>query len=291
MSFHSLSQELRDEIYKHALCPPEGITIEPDGYGRNSKFKCTQPVAAALLRTNSQVYNDTLPILYGANVFSLGGSCAHALRFLKTLSKSSRLQIKSLSLSSELMEADDSDNLGYAKKLCKFLITNMRLEDITLAAPNDMAASEGKGHDQYEWFMWALHEGLLKAFKGGQFRQIRFAHPIMYNRDFSVYGFYNIENHIEGMLTEEYEQPLDELRSQYWDQFDDPVCEDNLGAIHECIRNVWHRAGYTVERDSSRQGEKGTVLVIRRISAPKKRHYAEAGLVVNGKRGKTNEVE
>ena len=297
MSFHGLPQELRDEIYKHALCPPEGITIEPDGYGSNSKFKCIQPVAAALLRTNSQVYNTTLPILYGANVFFLERSCSAALRFLRTLSKSSRLQIKSISLSSELMAADDSDNWGYAKKLCKFLITDMRLEDITLAVPNDMeAGTEGRGEDQYEWFMWTLHEALLKAFKGGHFRQIRFAHPKMCNKDLSVYGFHNMENYIEGMLIEEYQQPLDERRGQYWDSFfdspfGDTVCEDNLGAVHEYVRNAWHRAGYTVERDSSRQGEKGTTLVIQRISAPKKRHYVEAGLVVNGKRAKTKEVE
>ena len=101
-----------------------------------------------------------------------------------------------------------------------------------------------------------------------------------------------MENYIEGMLIEEYQQPLDERRSQYWDRFFDSwgtVCEDNIGAVHEYVRNAWHRVGYTVERDSSRQGEKGTALVIQRISAPKKRHYAEAGLVVNGKRAKTVE--
>jgi len=196
MSFQGLSQELRDEIYKHALCPPEGITIEPDGYIDDSKFKCIQPVASALLRTNSQIYNTTLPILYGANAFSLERSRSDALRFLRTLSKSSRLQIKSLSLSSELMAADDHDNLGYAKRLCKFIIADMRLEDITLAVPNDMeAGTKGKGEDQYEWFMWTLHEALLKAFKGGHFRQIRFAHPKMCNKDISVYGFHNMENY------------------------------------------------------------------------------------------------
>ena len=273
MSFHDLSQELKDEIYKHALCPPEGITIERDGYDDDKKFKCVQPIVSALLRTNSQVYNTTLPILYGANVFSLEGSCSDALRFLRTLPKSSRLQIKSLSLSYELMTADDSDNLGYAKKLSKFLIAHMRLEDITLAVPDDLeAGTEEKDEDEYAWFMWTLHEALLKAFKGGQFRRIRFVHPKMYNKNLSVYGFHNMENHIEDMLIEEYQQPLDERRSQYWNRSPDGTArEDNLGAVHEFVRNAWHRAGYTVEWDSSRQGEKGTALVIQRISAPKKR--------------------
>jgi hypothetical protein len=296
MSFYSLSQELKNEIYKHALCPAEGVTIKPDGYSDDSKFKCIQAVASALLRTNSQVYNATLPILYGANVFSLEGSCSHALRFLQTLSKSSRLQIKRLSLSSRLMAADDYDNREYAQTLCKFIIADMRLDDVTLAVPNDMeAGTEGKDKGQYEWFMWTLHEGLLQAFKGGQFRQIRIVHPNIYDKGLSVYGFYNVENYIEDMLIEECQQRLYKRRSQYWDSYFDSrfggtVCEDNVGAVHECVRKIWHGAGYTVERDSSGQGE-GTALVIQRISIAKKRHYVDAGLVVNGKRAKTKGAE
>ena len=69
------------------------------------------------------------------------------------------------------MAVDDYNNRGYTKMLGKFLITNMRLEDITLVVPNDMEATiEEKDEDQYKWFMWTLYKALPKAFKGGQLR-------------------------------------------------------------------------------------------------------------------------
>ena len=40
MSFYSLSQELKNKIYKHALCPAEGVIIKPDSYSNDLKFKC-----------------------------------------------------------------------------------------------------------------------------------------------------------------------------------------------------------------------------------------------------------
>ena len=40
MSFYSLSQKLKNEIYKHALYPAEGVIIKPDGYSDDLKFKC-----------------------------------------------------------------------------------------------------------------------------------------------------------------------------------------------------------------------------------------------------------
>ena len=39
MSFYSLSQELKNKIYKHALYLAEGVTIKLDGYSNDSKFK------------------------------------------------------------------------------------------------------------------------------------------------------------------------------------------------------------------------------------------------------------
>jgi len=48
--------------------------------------------------------------------------------------------------------------------------------------------------------------------------------------------------------------------------------------------------GYTIKQDSSGQG-KGTALVIHRILTLKKRHYANARLVINRKRVKTKGAE
>jgi hypothetical protein len=52
MSFYSLSQKLKNKIYKYAFYLAKGVTIKPDSYSDNLKFKYIQTVALALLCTN-----------------------------------------------------------------------------------------------------------------------------------------------------------------------------------------------------------------------------------------------
>jgi len=59
-----------------------------------------------------------------------------------------------------------------------------------------------------------------------------------------------------------------------------------LDAVHEFECEVWRRAGYTLERDISRPGEKGTVLVIRRIASSLKRRHEEDGSTPERKRSR-----
>lgn len=163
MSFHlphrGLSQELRDMIYKHALCPPDGLRIQR-GYIRSFKgskesiLKCVQPVASALLHTNRQVHDATLPLLYGGNVFSLDMTCPEALQLLQALPKKYQMLIRKLSLPTLLMVADDLGNRYHAEELSQFVIDNLRLEDVTLYVPDDLNAGTKKNEGQYEWFMW-----------------------------------------------------------------------------------------------------------------------------------------
>ncbi|MCJ1367893.1 hypothetical protein MMC16_007029 [Acarospora aff. strigata] len=276
MSFQSLSQELQDMIYEYALCPPEGLTIHPPPYtyerpldDEKLKYKCIQLIAPALLRTSRQVYSVALPILYGRNVFSLQMSCCDALHFLsRTLPQQHQSQIKNLHLPRTMMAADDRHNLAHAKSLGAFLVDhkNMRgLEDITLVVPDSGA--------QYEWFLWPLYKALTKAFKeDGRLRCLRFTHQWMYTEDVRVYGIDANKNYIEDfVLEEEYRKLLDERRGRYLDccynaRRDGTDCLDTLDAVYADVEDVWHRAGFTIERDSCRPGEQDTVLVLRRLA-------------------------
>lgn len=79
--------------------------------------------------------------------------CLEALRFLQNLPLRSRSLIKSLNLERDLMFAH-CDNRDHATKLGEFLVRSMRLENVTLAVPNDMeAGTYGKDEGQYKWFI------------------------------------------------------------------------------------------------------------------------------------------
>ena len=188
------------------------------------------------------------------------------------------------------MAADDDHNRDHAEELCQFLMHDIRLEDITLAVPDDLNAGTRKNECQYDWFMWTLHKTLIKAFRGGHFHEIRLAHPAICAANFSVYEFYNVKR-IEDSLLEDYRQVQHERKMLYWERYrkaisNDTVRRDALEALHEFERDVWHRAGYTIDRDSGRPGEKGTVLVIRRLARPLKRPQEEVGSSPEGKRSR-----
>lgn len=291
MSFHlphrGLSQELRDMIYKHALCPPEGPRIvhsrslEDSRHPKCKKFKCVEPIGSALLRTNRQVYDATLPLLYGGNVFSLDMTCPDALQLLQALPKKYQVLIRKLNLPTLLMMADDMGNRMHAEELSRFVIDNLRLEDVTLSVPDDLEAGTKEDEGQYEWFMWTMHKAFVEAFREGHFHEIRFAHPEPCTENSSVHEFYN-KGPIEDVLLEEYRKRLAERKDLYWNSYyhaqrNGTICGDTLDAVHEFECEVWRRAGYTLERDISRPGEKGTVLVVRRIPASLKRRHEEDG--------------
>lgn len=295
MSFHlpyrGLSPKLRDMIFKRALCPPEGLTIEPIWPSEDDedlKFKCVQPVASALLRTNRQVYDATFPLLYSGNVFSLHMTCEDALQLLQDLRRRYRRLIKNLNLPIRLMSADDQGNRQHAEELSRFIIDKLRLETVTLRVPDDLHAGTHKSGGQYDWFMWTLHVAFVQAFQEGHFHEIRFAHPEPYAENLSVYEFHN-KSYIEKTLLEKYSESLAERRALYENsaldaQRNGTICQDTLDAVHEFERDLWHRAGYTIERDISRPGEKGTVLVVRRIAASLKRRHEEDGSTLERKR-------
>lgn len=276
MSFHlphrGLPQELRDMIYKLALCPPEGIEIQGDFNWRplepiTLRVKCVPHIASGLLRTNCQVHDSTLPVLYSGNVFTLDTSCSGALKFLRTLPEQSLLLIKNLSLSNKIMDVNvDSNPMSATLELSKLLLANLRLENVTIAMPVE---SDLEDDTEYEWFPWTLHTALINAFHTGRFHEVRLAYPATYAEDVSVYSFFQIQC-IGSVLLEGDQDVIDTM---YWNSRHEAIRNgglrrDSHDAVYEFERDVWHRAGYTIERDSSRPGEKGTFLVVRRIPAP-----------------------
>lgn len=192
--------------------------------------------------------------------------CAGTLNFLRSLPEQNLLLIKSLSLSNKFMYVNiDSHPESATSELSKLLIANLRLENVTLAMRNELDLEDDTDH---EWISWTLHTALINAFHAGRFHEIRFAYPKRYAEDVSVYSFFNIQC-LGSVLLEGEQEVID---ARYWTYHNanrnGGVCQDSHEAVYEFERDVWHRAGYTIQRDSSRPGEKGTVLVIRRIPAP-----------------------
>lgn len=233
-----------------------------------------QPTAPALLRTSRQVYSVTLPLLYGANNFTLDMKCSDALLFLQALPKDSRLQTKTLTIPGNLIAAIKFNNQAHADKLSAFLIHSMRLERIILAVPNPPSASmTGVFDGEFRWSTWTLHRALIDAFKAGHFRAITVARPEPYGERMDVHYFCQVRQHVEERLLEDYREQLRERRRAYWDAaYEDAVnhavASDSRDALAEFVRDTWRRAGYAVECDGGvRLEDIGTFFAVRRIAA------------------------
>lgn len=286
LPFRGLPQELQEEIYRHALCPSEGIRIDRRHWPVGLEFKCTPSIASALLCTNHNVHEVAARILYGKNCLRRDRACFDALHFLRSLPPERRLQIRNVSLQRRMMWADNGHNRDYVDELADCLIEEMRLQHITLVMPDDMTAgTNGEDRGQYEWFMWTLHEVLIKAFMNGRFHEIRFAHPKIYAEDIHLHDFHNMECHIEHMLLHDYREHMQALRDQSWKSFyafldHGTVVHNTLYAVRRYGRNIWQRAGFAIERDSNYGAEKmeGTVLVLRRKATSSSREHEEGVL-------------
>lgn len=65
---------------------------------------------------------------------------------------------------------------------------------------------------------------------------------------------------------------LDRRSEPYHKSHDDGAsCQDTLAAVYEFVYTTWEAAGYTVHYEDCRMGEKGTVLVLRRVIKSVKR--------------------
>jgi hypothetical protein len=110
MPLASLGRALLAEIYQHALCPLEGVTItaKPEGGG----WQCVPPVPAALLCSQRAVYKTTKHLLYGRNVFSFHMTCAQILQFLQQLPspREGRLWIRHVRLSNLCVDETNREN-------------------------------------------------------------------------------------------------------------------------------------------------------------------------------------
>lgn len=73
-SLLGIPPELRNEIYRHALCPVlAGTALELEGHslGFIDKLRLRKPcnLSPGLLRVNKQIHKEAIPVLYGQNTF------------------------------------------------------------------------------------------------------------------------------------------------------------------------------------------------------------------------------
>lgn len=304
MSFHlphrRLPQELRAIIYQYALCPPEGLTIQPSvdqevlEKAPESRLRCQPAIASGLLCTNRQVYDATLPVLYKGNILAMKTRCWNALRLLQSLPKQTRLLIKCIHLPKELMAPDEIQNREYTEQLCRFLIDDMRLETVSLAVPDDLLRvkySSDYRHPSYpERFEWTLtmHEIMIKAFHEGHFHGLRFVHPKFYYENFDPLSGTRTTR-IERKLMGEHQLSVDLRRDRYWEAYyaaqrNRTVCQDTRDALREFETDVRRRAGFIYEPEAHRLDGIVTVMVFRRIAPTLKRGCDEVGFSPKRKR-------
>lgn len=272
-TFNTLPEEIRQIIYQHALCPPEGLTIKSDSRSSDpaeSRFKSVPGVPAALLRTCRHVYDGAKSYLYRNKVLCLDMTCENALEFLQRLPQSARSQIRSLRLCRCMMAFYDIRNhIDVATRLAGFILEAMSLDTVTLAMPDDLTVGDFFGGD-YDWWSWLLHRKSIEAFRDGHFTQLRLSHPRHYSEKADVHDFHNVRSVEKWLLGMEKWESIEERIQAYWGHhhrlvYVPAVFYNTRETLRELARKTLLENGFVIQRDEPEPGENGTVLVIRRV--------------------------
>ena len=272
---HGLPQELRDIIYRYALCPPDGIAIRNYECG----LKSVRSIASGLLGASRQVRAVTHSILHGENVFRFESLDSFQIcTFLGAyLSSVVPLNTKHIHIERPLTcdcsthhEATCISNNtafadGDALLSAWFLEDTITLDTVTL---DTWERSDSRRFVFPKWpFKNPFYSTIFQAFERGHVNELRFSAPCVC-KDFQVFGaavrrgvipwlrhhnqlFENLEHNKDG-----------------WDidlkPYPDFVVEKTGKALTNNDLVVLQEARLTLRRGEPRAGEDGLVAVLRR---------------------------
>jgi hypothetical protein len=203
----------------------------------------------------------------------LHGSCASALRYLRTLSETTLSTVQEVHIERGLLMADDDDNRSYFNELWIHLNTHVAPRSVSIVVPDDMITSAEKNQGQYEWFMWKLHEHSVQAFLDGRLDELRFVHNGKHpDEGISIYEWFNVENYIEKLLMPD-NKVLYGIRSTYWKEYNASVDYAEDVRISRCRRaredalrkidRQWQQAGLSIKLETDPSHDCGPVLVVK----------------------------
>ncbi|KAK3074207.1 hypothetical protein LTR53_003550 [Teratosphaeriaceae sp. CCFEE 6253] len=112
--------------------------------------------------------------------------------------------VRQTGVQGQVMAADNSDNRDYIEELGLRLIeATIDVEVVTLSAPDDLISGTRGNEDQYDYWLWALHETLVHAFERGQYLELRFVHVKTYSEaslTLDVYHMHNVDAQFKRMI-------------------------------------------------------------------------------------------
>lgn len=202
----------------------------------------------------------------------LRGSCASALCYLRSLSRTLLSNVREIHIESGLLMADDDENRSFANDLWAHLVTHVKLRSVSIVVPDDMITSAKKDQGQYEWFMWKLHEHSVQAFLDGRLEELRFVHNGEHpDEGISIYEWFNVEDYIEKMLMPD-NKLLYGIRSTYWKEYYASVdCAEDVrifrrrrareAALQEIDRQ-WQQAGLSIKLETDLSQGTGPIIVV-----------------------------
>jgi len=202
-------------------------------------------------------------------------SCKDAISALRRLPKTIRAQVRELGVPGQVMAADDSDNRDYIEELGLRLIeATIDVEVVTLSVPDDLISGTRGNEDQYDYWLWALHETLVNAFERGQYLELRFVHGENYSKaslTLDVYQMHNVDAHLKRMIVGDSihggmrTASLRLIQSQRYPT--PPSIIDNkvtlFAILHAIDRDAWVTAGYSIGFTEPHTWEGGSVLSLR----------------------------
>lgn len=207
----------------------------------------------------------------------LRGSCASALRHLRSLPRTVLSAVREVHIDKRLLMADDDDNRSYVNDLWTHLIRSSTLRCVSIVMPDDMIVSAKKDQGQYECFMWKLHKYSAQAFLDDRLDELRFNHDGEHaDEGFSIYEWFNVEDYIEKMLMPD-NKVLFEIRSTYWREYYSSVdCAQDMGILRRerareaALRDIdveWRQAGLRIRLEKDSSHGSGPTLVVDRFDS------------------------
>lgn len=296
-----LPTEVQLIIYQFVLCPPEGLKVCASTASRYRKFgecldnppqfaaippvnvsilrvcKCIEPIALDAL------YFDQYEIILNLSIDLSRYFLLYVIRPDAVLSRIRALSFTQVANMSTRANTEETATALVQEILVSRMsrVTDGCLQYISVAMPDDFPAARYVGIPdlhQNSCFRWYLTDCLVRAFKDGHFRSIRFVHPRKYPANISPYIYHNVLTYLQPIILGHNRsfklarQPLlamEELVEEYY-YSSEPMppagylLRESYRRADEVISHAWKSSGFSLSIERPNTRPNGTVLVLTR---------------------------
>ena len=277
----SLPVEVQQRIYRFVLCPPLGILVTTSTEAENRSFlEClidpppfftVQHINPPILRVCKSINSIAWDVLYFYQDDIILHLTVDICRYflLYVIHPDTLARIRNLSFTRAanwLVFANSSHNSIVLSQL--ILVPRMSnaaggcLQNISVDIPDDVfsAIPLGLVVQEDQGYMWYLTDYLVRIFRDGYFKSLRFVHPRQYPADISPYTYHNVLFHLQpfilgiersGILCRQAWAAMEAVVEEYYYSMEpmppnDYILDEKYRRYVEVISNAWNNSGFSL---------------------------------------------